>query len=213
MKINQQQLTMHGPAGMLEAVLLTPKEFDKPPTIISVFCHPHPLKEGTMHNKVVTTSARAFASSGIPTLIFNFRGVGNSEGKYDYAKGEVDDCLAAVDYISRQYPDARLWLGGFSFGSFVALCAHSKVKTENLILIAPPVPNFDFNSQSLAAPLLVIQGEQDEVIAPDTVFKWYNSIEDSVKNLIKVDTGHFFHGKLVELKGLLESEVNTKCSI
>ena len=33
------------------------------PTAIAVVCHPHPLQQGTMHNKVVTTLARAFARS------------------------------------------------------------------------------------------------------------------------------------------------------
>jgi alpha/beta superfamily hydrolase len=45
-----------------------------------VVCHPHPLFGGTMINKVVHTLARALQEQGLPTLRFNYRGVGQSEG-------------------------------------------------------------------------------------------------------------------------------------
>ena len=33
------------------------------PEAVAVICHPHPLQQGTMHNKVATTLARTFAVS------------------------------------------------------------------------------------------------------------------------------------------------------
>ena len=78
-----ERLSLAGPAGPLEALL----EFDpnSTPGASAVVCHPHPLYGGTMHNKVVFRVAKATLSLGMPTLRFNFRGVGKSAGNYDEA--------------------------------------------------------------------------------------------------------------------------------
>ncbi len=43
-------------------------------------------------NKVVHTLARAFNEAGMPSLRFNFRGVGASAGTHDEGRGEVPGC-------------------------------------------------------------------------------------------------------------------------
>ena len=45
-----------------------------------------------MINKVVHTLARALQERGMPTLRFNFRGVGASAGSYDEGRGETAGC-------------------------------------------------------------------------------------------------------------------------
>ena len=62
-----------GPAGQIE-VAFDPAE-GTPQPLLAVVCHPLPTEGGTMHNKVVTTTARALRETGIATLRFNFRGV------------------------------------------------------------------------------------------------------------------------------------------
>jgi alpha/beta superfamily hydrolase len=52
------------------------------PSFAAVVCHPHPLHGGTMHNKVVFRAAKAAVQAGLPTLRFNFRGVGKSAGSF-----------------------------------------------------------------------------------------------------------------------------------
>src|SRR5580704_13904811 len=50
-----------------------------------VLCHPHPLYGGTMHSAVVLAIAKLLAEKGgaeVAHLRFNYRGVGESEGKY-----------------------------------------------------------------------------------------------------------------------------------
>ena len=47
-----------GPAGQIE-MIVTRREIETHKTI-AIICHPHPLFDGTMHNKVVTTLAKAF---------------------------------------------------------------------------------------------------------------------------------------------------------
>src|SRR5690606_30220555 len=71
----EQNLLISGPAGVLEARWQPAQQ-----TRLGVLmCHPHPLFHGSMDNKVVTTVTRTLAGRGLPTLRFNFRGVGNSE--------------------------------------------------------------------------------------------------------------------------------------
>ena len=107
-----------GPAGQIEALLEAPR--NSPATRVGVICHPHPLHEGTMMNKVVHTTARALNDLGIPALRFNFRGVGASEGQYADGVGETDDALEVVRWAAGRYPGAKLWLAGFSFGALVS---------------------------------------------------------------------------------------------
>ena len=120
-------LMLQGPAGELEARLDLPRAQSgadpAAPTACAVVCHPHPLFGGTLTNKVVHTLARTFNDAGMPSLRFNFRGVGASAGTHDGGEGEVQDALAAVRYCRTQWPQAAVWLAGFSFGAAVAVKA------------------------------------------------------------------------------------------
>jgi len=105
-----EPIIFQGPTGQLEGLL------DKPqgaPRALALVCHPHPLQQGAMTNKVTYILARAFNDLGALSLRFNFRGVGKSAGHYDDGRGETDDALAALDWLSAQHPDLPLWLGGF----------------------------------------------------------------------------------------------------
>ena len=69
-----EHLTIAGPAGKIEAVIDPPEGTPQP--VLAIVCHPLPTEGGTMHNKVVTMTARALRESGVTVLRFNFRGVG-----------------------------------------------------------------------------------------------------------------------------------------
>ena len=85
------RLTINGPAGELEAVLEEPGGDTGGGSHFAVVCHPHPSFGGTMDHKVVTTLARAMHDMGVPSLRFNFRGVGGSRGRFDAGAGETGD--------------------------------------------------------------------------------------------------------------------------
>ena len=74
-----------------------------------------------MHFKPVFRAAQALQSAGLAALRFNFRGVGRSEGAHDFGVGEQEDARAALFEMERRFPGLPLVLGGFSFGSSVAL--------------------------------------------------------------------------------------------
>ena len=132
-----------GPAGAIEALLESP---EPGAGCFGVVCHPHPLYSGTLDNKVVYTLARAFQELGAPTLRFNFRGVGGSEGAFDRGEGEVDDALAVVAHGRQLFPGAALWLAGFSFGGAVALRSAERARPDRLVAVAPGVTSLDVGS-------------------------------------------------------------------
>lgn len=185
-----------GPAGGLEAVMASPEHKDgKSP--IAVVCHPHPLHGGSMANKVVHVVAKTFAELGIPALRFNFRGVGHSQGCFDYGRGEVEDLLAVCQWVKQHYPDSPLWLAGFSFGSYVAFQAHRQVEAERLLLIAPPVTKYDFDAgMGIDIRCMVIQGGKDEIVNPDKVSAWVQNQANPVSYQWLDEACHFFHGRL-----------------
>ncbi len=202
-----KSLTVDAPQGQLEAVLHESDEFYK--DIIGVVFHPHPLHEGTMHNKVVTTAARALNKLNIKTIRFNYRGVGASSGSYGNIDGEVIDGEAVIDYCLRTFPNTKLILIGFSFGSYIAAKLSEKYvqQTIGLVIIAPPITNMPFYElHNMVRNPLVIQGDADEVVDLNSVTKWYESIKLPSKDIkIVLEATHFFHGKLIELQDIIIS--------
>jgi uncharacterized protein len=196
-----------GPAGALEVVLEEPAS--KAPTRFAVVCHPHPQFGGTLDNKVVHTLARTLQELGMPTLRFNFRGVGQSAGSFGDGIGETDDALAVVDWGRARWPGAALWLAGFSFGGFVALRASLVRGCERLITVAPPVQRFNFKELRVPrCPWLVIQGDADEIVDHRAVMEWTLSLEPAPDVRILSGVDHFFHGRLHELKDVVRSAVS-----
>lgn len=201
--MSHSNITIPGPLGTLEAILQQPQQGEAKP-IVAVICHPHPLHQGTMLNKVVTTIARTFDILGITTVRFNYRGVGSSEGAYGNISGEVDDCRSVVAYALQKFPGYQLWLAGFSFGCYISAKVATETDCQQLVSIAPSVDNMPFAELSLpGCPWLVVQGTDDEVVSAEATFKWAAGLNDVV-TLVKMDNvGHFFHGKLIELRELL----------
>lgn len=193
-----QNVSFAGPMGVLEGLLDAPPDA---PRAIAVVCHPHPLQRGAMTNKVTYILARAFNDLGAASLRFNFRGVGKSAGSFDEGLGEIADALAAMDWLSARYPGVPLWLGGFSFGAYVALRAQSERPVKRLVTVAPAVERFDTAPIKLPiCPWLLIQGDADEVISPQTVFDWARNLRHPPSLVVLKGAGHFFHGRLNELR-------------
>jgi len=203
----QREFFLTGPVGRLECICDAP-ESGKARAATAVLCHPHPQHGGTMRNKVVTIMERALRESGLHTLRFNFRGTGESEGEFDDGNGELDDLMAVADWVRRVRPDDDLWLGGFSFGAWVSLRAAQDLPVRMLISIAPPVERYGF--EKLVAPncpWLVVQGDEDEVVSPRAVFDWIDSLDRKPELVVMEGSGHFFHRRLMDLRGLLKNAV------
>jgi uncharacterized protein len=193
-----ERLSLAGSAGPMEAVI---EDTGEAGSRYAVVCHPHPLYGGTMDNKVVTTVARALQEIGIPTVRFNFRGVGASAGAYDEGRGETADADAAASWGAQRWPGRQLVIAGFSFGAYIALRLAQQRSADRLITIAPPVDLFDFSSISApACPWLVVQGDADDVVDPKKVLAWAGRLSPAPRLVVLPGVGHFFHGHLRELR-------------
>lgn len=195
-------LMLEGELGLIEAVLTVPEQVNT--SYAAVLGHPHSLQGGTMNNKVVTTLVRVFKELGIASLRFNFRGVGRSFGVYDEGLGESRDMLLFAKSWQERYPLAQFIFAGFSFGSYVAYRAAAEFPRSLLISIAPPVHHYDYHEfKPDFSSWLIIQGDADEVVPASLVFDFAALESPALPVIVFPDTGHFFHGKLIELKSQL----------
>ena len=196
-----------GPAGTLELMVDLP-EPGQERAGVAVVCHPNPPDGGTLHNKVVTMAARALSELGLAAVRFNFRGVGQSQGSFDQGRGETLDLLAVTDWVRKQRPNDALWLAGFSFGSWVALQGARHLPVKQMISIAPPVGLREFAGVlPPPCPWLVVQGEIDDIVDPQAVYDWIDSLKDKPTLVRMPDTGHFFHRRLMDLRGAIKNGV------
>jgi alpha/beta superfamily hydrolase len=190
-----------GPAGRLEAILMNPTSV---PVAAAVVCHAHPLHGGMMHFKVVFRAARALRSAGVAALRFNFRGVGRSEGTYDDGQGEQDDARAALDEMERRFPGRPLVLGGFSFGSVVALrVGREDPRVRALFALGYPATFLaeDVLLDGGGKPRLFVQGENDRFGSGDTLRSLVEPFPQGRTVVVVPGTNHFFDGRLDELQG------------
>lgn len=202
-----EAVVIPGPVGALEAVVTRPST-PASPAWLAVIGHPHPQMGGTLHNKVVHTLARAARDLGGIAVRFNYRGVERSEGGYDEGVGEVADFLAVYRWALKAYQPKNSFLAGFSFGSCMAATALGQLSAEDLapkglLMVAPPVARMPFDVMpSFIVPSYVLQGEEDDVVAPQDVYDWCAARADiPAEHLVRVPKAdHFFHGCLSAVK-------------
>ncbi len=196
MVATQRKIIFSGSGGRLEGVLHLP---DTEPHAIAVIAHPLSTMGGTMDNKVVTTLTKAFIELGYAALRFNFRGVGESGGSYDEGNGETLDAIAAANFMRGEFPDLPLLLAGFSFGGYVQARAATELQPQRLALIAPAVGRFAM--PDVPVNTLLIHGDLDEVVELRELLKWARPQHLPV--IVVAGAGHFFHGKLTQLKQIV----------
>ena len=198
-----EKISISGPAGDLELKLDLPS-VDSSDTPLVVIAHPHPQHGGTMDNKVVYCLARELSGLGLPTVRFNFRGVGASQGGYADGVGEALDMVAVVDWIKLKYPGRPLWLAGFSFGGYIAARISNECAAQHLLLVAPAVTRDYFDrAATVGCPTLLVHGDMDQLIDPVAAKSWADEQSGSVSFELVAQADHFFHGKLNELRELI----------
>jgi alpha/beta superfamily hydrolase len=187
-----------GPAGRIECAVdapdLSPRGAARG---VALIAHPHPLFGGTLDNKVAQTLARAFVDLGYEAWRPNFRGVGQSEGKHDEGRGEVDD----LEVVFRKISKEKIVLAGFSFGAAMQARLAQRVSSERIVLIGVAV--VDREVPPVPAGTLVIHGEQDTTIPLAAVLEWARPQNLPVAVVPGAD--HFFHRKLLELRDLVKA--------
>jgi hypothetical protein len=169
-----------------------------------VITHPHPLYGGDMHNPVVDTMRRAYRIKGVATLRFNFRGTGESEGQHDNGVGEQDDVLAALSFLTES-GFQPVDLAGYSFGAWVnALMLQREGRSENLVMVSPPVAFVDFASIGRLPELrLVVTGSRDEIAPPGVIRQMLTTWNLSAHFDIIDGSDHFYNRHTRQLEDVL----------
>lgn len=188
-----------GPDGsILEGLYHKGERPDWPGMVIAA---PHPRMGGSMDSPVVAEIAFASARDQRPTLRFNYRGVGASQGSLAGRDGaeEVEDFAAAVDELRATTGNRRLVAAGYSFGARVALSfALRDPEVMAAILVAPPNKLLPFDDlPTVRVPLLVVAGARDEHVDRGRLDR---AIAPTPATRLELIPGadHVFHEGLVE---------------
>ncbi len=195
--MKKHRLRIKGPYGAIETVIEEPPGEARG---LALIAHPHPLKGGSLDNKVAWTLARAALACGLIAVRPNFRGVGESEGVYDHGIGETEDLLALTGSIAAHYGSLPWTLMGFSFGAYVQHRVAQELAATRLIMVGPAVSMYSFEATNI--PAHIIHGSEDEVIPFQNVREYADT--HGIPLIEVAGTGHFFHGKLRELQDLVE---------
>lgn len=158
-----------------------------------------------MHTKAVYRAAQGLVDAGLVALRFNFRGVGTSTGSYDDGVGEKDDLRAALDWLEDRHLSLPLVVGGFSFGSMVALTVGAEdERVAALLGLGLPVEledRYDFAFLADAdKPVLVVQGENDEFGSGEAIAARLAPLGAHVTLVRIPGSDHYFTDRLDELR-------------
>lgn len=185
---------------MLEALL----ELDPGanPPLVTMVCHPHPAYGGTMHNKIVFHAAKAAIQLGLPTLRFNFRGVGISEGEFADGIGEQNDALAALDFLQTRFPNTPVCMMGFSFGAWVGLAVGAPDRRViALVGLGLPIALLDFDFlHDVRKPKLIVQATHDIYGPREQVDNLFKALQKPKRLHWVAGVDHFFTGRLNEVQ-------------
>ena len=132
---------------------------------------PHPALGGSMTVPAIAEVAWALTRAGFPTLRFDYRGVGASQGRSRHPAGatrvddvsdELADLRAAVEQLVQTTRAAGACVVAYSFGAAVALAAAQDEAVERLVLVAPPTELWDFSALlEVRKPVLVVCAHHD----------------------------------------------------
>jgi len=150
-------------AGELTLEAMAHRGHRAPPLII---CPPTPEEGGSMDLAVLGEIAFAASKAGHPTLRFNGRGVGASQGTRHGDDDDLADALAAADLLAANTGSPTLAVCGFGRGGNTALrlasaLSESRGPKAELVVTVSPIGLDLERCRRLTVPILFIIGDQD----------------------------------------------------
>jgi uncharacterized protein len=166
-----------------------------------------------MHFKVVFRAAKALQAHGLAVLRFNFRGVGRSEGVHDHGLGEQDDVRAALGEMERRFPGLPMVLGGFSFGSSMALrVGATDPRVRAVFALGFPLDRVEGQSVPMDCrkPRLFVQGAEDQFGSGERLLELVARLPEPRSAVVISNSDHFFTGQLDKVQEALDSWLATR---
>ena len=161
-----------------------------------VLFHPHPLYEGTMMNKVITTSCMAAKQLGYGFLRFNFTGVGQSSGHFGFGVYESEQAIAIMATLIRE---PIKYLVGFSFGCNVIqyVWRSQQNKIPGLWIGASINQGFSTDAE-LELVKAMIHGKEDKLCLYGDALDFSKEKNIPLYGIDEAD--HFFNGQQIALR-------------
>lgn len=160
---------------------------------LALVAPPHPLYGGRLDNPVVEALCEGLQRSGLSTLRFNYRGVGESEGRASRVLGDaVADYRCAVAWAVSEGRAPRV-LAGYSYGALSAIEVHLAGQAcAAIVAVAPP-------SAALAAARVaaidglfgLCHGDADPLVDQAEVREWLSRARRAQHEVLP-GADHFF---------------------
>ncbi|MFA5055430.1 MAG: alpha/beta fold hydrolase [Dehalococcoidia bacterium] len=209
---------------------------DATPCPVLCLCHGMP-RSGTAdpNDRGYAGLAERFAEEGFLTVIFNFRGSGESEGNFDI-RGWARDLKVVLNHIynMKEADRRKIFMMGFSAGAAVSIYVAAQDKRiASIVACACPDTSRLAKNRELAQtviddyrnmgvikdvgfppslqewmqgfddiysakwidklsprPILIIHGDQDDVVSPDSAFNLYKLAGEPKEIMIVKGAGH-----------------------
>ncbi|MHA2232344.1 MAG: alpha/beta hydrolase [Candidatus Hodarchaeales archaeon] len=159
--------------------------------------HPHPAYGGTMDYPLLYHLSRILAAK-FTVMRFNFRGVGQSQGKFSGdGRGELRDARAALIHLCQTTGDESPHIVGYSFGASTALALATIAKIEKVVCFSPSLAileaMIDISALKIASPILLFHGNRDDAISRAEINKLIAKLKASTEVIFEdVHTDHFY---------------------
>ena len=177
---------------------------------VFVFCHPHPQMGGTMNAPLLLAVRDELVRREMAVVRFNFRGIGESEGESSTGIKEMQDAGGAIDFASDRWPELPLAVGGWSFGAAVAVRVACRYRRAfACVALAPPAEAEPEVTDGLPdpaelpadLPLLVVVGEQDDIIDTESCREWVEETHAELR--VMPGANHFFWAQYESLASIV----------
>ncbi|QSQ26957.1 alpha/beta hydrolase [Pyxidicoccus parkwayensis] len=122
---------------------------------------PRPDEGGGMDHVIASELVWAAANAGFPTLRFNHRGVGASQGSRGKDLALLEDAEAAMRMLMENAGTSALAVAALHGGAQVALALQAKHPSVGGLCLVAPADIAPEVLSRVACPLLVVMGEQD----------------------------------------------------
>jgi alpha/beta superfamily hydrolase len=153
---------------------------DAVPAPALLICHGMD-KQGFHYLRIYNYLAETAYRNEFISLLFDFRGVGKSTGKFDYGIGEQQDVKCAIDYLASR-PEVQpnnIFVVGHSLGGATSLYAlQGEKRVKGLVLWSTPknhnynVKKFIKNTRGrLGLCLFLVFSQIDKIIDVSRIFK------------------------------------------
>jgi hypothetical protein len=183
-----------------------------------LICPPHPFLGGDMDNNVLACLAETLTARDFVVFRFNYRGIGSSETDRDLQQDQQAfwDHSTCPGYEARIMRDSRIALQtlqeviavhcpimviGYSFGCLPALDLVQDNAISKLVLISPPLTQWQFEAGSLQnlTPKKVFFSTDDFACPEAEVSRLYDRMAAPKQLQAFTDADHFFIGQEQEL--------------